>query len=1393
MMFGFRPLPTDFFQRPSAASAHISLVLFLLACAAFSSGSLAQRGPADIQVPTADSYRPEAITVQTNMGAGGNADVVKFSPDGRYLVEGDGRQLRLWDIRTGRPLRTLDHFTYFQHFVFIDGGKRIMTVHKDGRFRIWDPMSGRLLATTNVPGKGGGSHIPSMYHNLGKNFVAIPFQNGPILLWDYARRQRIAEFAFGTGIQSEGSPDAVWVSSDGNRLIAIEDATLRYFDVRSRKATRTIELPKGYRLASEGGLLSDRHLIAKTDMNDCDADIVLVSHGMAETRFRTLERAPGCKPAGSGQFQNLRSYGSIKLHYLADLGRVYISREGVDGVKAWDIATGRPLELEATLRRQTGTLMAFDDRLALAAFAQQGELRIVNLVEGRHISSLKAHGTERAYAIASADGRQMMLHQEADGKHSFTFWPVEGVSPRFHSVRLPEGYHILHAAPDAGVALGSDGKGKFVVHSLLSGEQIARFALSGIEEVGRARLFPNGRHMLISAKLAGTAGSKGDADVVHATYLVDTASGRVLRQFRPVRHTWEGIDADPSPDAGAFSFSADGSRFAIAWWSFGVEIWSLQPLRLIKRMDAPQSTSLAFSANGRSLIVGSRDEGIFVFSSETGKVLRKLERESVAGHVNTGSVAVSHDGELVAAGPSQRAVSSGDVGRERRIHVWETATGKSRFLLSGHEQNVTALAFTHDGRWLVSGSVDGTIRYWDRKTGQLAATCASTPDGRWVIVTEKGLFAASADAGDLLSVVRGFEATSIEQMWQSLYAPDLVRAFVAGDPDGEVKAATANADLATILDSGPAPEVSFTARAAGSATTELVKVDARITDRGKGIGRVEWRANGVTVAVGPSPAVAGGVAVVTQEIALDLGDNVIEVLAYTANNLLASLPARTTIRLDTTAGVGSTKPRLHVLAIGINAYTDQGWRPPGATQAVRFPKLELATRDATTIANDLKQAAAGLYSDVRITLALDHDATRTTLDATVARLSGEIHPRDTFILFVAAHGKSERGRFYIIPQDFQSGPDALERSAIGQDMLQDWLANRIKARKALILLDTCESGALVAGHLRSRTEAAASEGAIGRLHEATGRPVLTAAASGKPALEGFNDHGVFTWALRDALRHGDTNGNGTIELMELVSHVQDRVPRISAELQGTGRAAIAVATRASAAVGPASQTARFGSRGENFALTRHLQPSADWKTHAVYPATATVAAPSISGAPTASLDARANPQPQPNIALTGTYKAHVGFALHGGDLENVPGHDRASCEQLCRGRSGCAAFVFDRWNRWCHLKASVTTLRRHPKFETFIDSGVMNVALSSSAEQIMRLRGKSFRDDTPYAARPVGSYEACERSCSGEGKCSGFSFVRRGGSCRLFSTLSEYFSADGIDSGYKEQDPPPSR
>jgi uncharacterized caspase-like protein len=198
------------------------------------------------------------------------------------------------------------------------------------------------------------------------------------------------------------------------------------------------------------------------------------------------------------------------------------------------------------------------------------------------------------------------------------------------------------------------------------------------------------------------------------------------------------------------------------------------------------------------------------------------------------------------------------------------------------------------------------------------------------------------------------------------------------------------------------------------------------------------------------------------------------------------------------------------------------------------------------------------------------------------------------VLYAAAHGYSKNGRFYLIPQDYQGGADeqALSTRAIGQNQLQDWVGNRIKARKGLILLDTCESGAVIAGYSVSRVDTPASEASIGRLHEATGRPVLTAAAAGQFAREGYKGHGVFTYALLEALRNGDANNNGKIELTELVAHVEKRVPEMVAELDksgGTVKGLAVAALSVSRGSGDSDrQSAHFGSTGEDFTLVGRL-------------------------------------------------------------------------------------------------------------------------------------------------------------------------------------------------------------
>lgn len=113
--------------------------------------------------------------------------------------------------------------------------------------------------------------------------------------------------------------------------------------------------------------------------------------------------------------------------------------------------------------------------------------------------------------------------------------------------------------------------------------------------------------------------------------------------------------------------------------------------------------AIAFDAEGRHVVGGSRDGSIKLWERDGAKVER-----SFVGHVGeVRSIALSDDdGTLVA--------STGDV-----VSVWAFGTGALKHTLKGHERAVFGVATTPDGRRIVSGGAEGTMRIWNGQDGKL--------------------------------------------------------------------------------------------------------------------------------------------------------------------------------------------------------------------------------------------------------------------------------------------------------------------------------------------------------------------------------------------------------------------------------------------------------------------------------------------------------------------------------------------------------------------------------------------------------------------------------------------------------------------------------------------------
>jgi WD40 repeat protein len=112
---------------------------------------------------------------------------------------------------------------------------------------------------------------------------------------------------------------------------------------------------------------------------------------------------------------------------------------------------------------------------------------------------------------------------------------------------------------------------------------------------------------------------------------------------------------------------------------------------------------MAFSPDGRLLASGGRGGVVNVWDAKSWQLLHELRDfsgsvRSVAFHPN--------DRRLLAWGSSDATVK-----------LWDVTT-KQTHTLHGHKNWVEGVAFSPDGAWLASASLDGTVRIW--KTPPLA-------------------------------------------------------------------------------------------------------------------------------------------------------------------------------------------------------------------------------------------------------------------------------------------------------------------------------------------------------------------------------------------------------------------------------------------------------------------------------------------------------------------------------------------------------------------------------------------------------------------------------------------------------------------------------------------------
>jgi WD40 repeat protein len=606
----------------------------------------------------------------------GTAPVLAAPPDA--LPEGARARLGTTRLRHGGSVISV---------AFSPDSTKVASVGNDKLIRLWDAVTGKELR--QLTGHQGGVESVAFSPD-GKSLLTASYDQ-TLRLWDVATGKEIRQFSGHTGavLPVAMAPDGKTAASEGR------DSTVRIWDVATGQELRRLPghsssgtsnlafAPNGRLLAAvtDGGTivlwnaatgLEVRRLAGhEGDVHSVDfsPDGKYLASAGADTTVRLWEVAAGREVRRCVGHQQL----AASVRFAPD-GKTVASASADFTIRLWDAATAREVRRFIGHQDIVSEISFAPDGKTLASAGHDHTVRLWDVATGEELP--QSGGLADCAALAP-DGRVLATGSQS---RSVRFWDVATGKP------LPR---VLKQ--DAGVlALAYSANGKRLV---TAGDdlKLRLWDLAGAREVRQLEGHRDRVSALAFTPDDRTLVSAGqDRAVLFWDLATGAERGKGLTELQGDSYRGRVEELAVSPD---------GKLVATAGDDKGLRLWDLATGAQVRVPGAP-AHSVTFSADGKTLFAtaSSAAPGLWETVSGEERVRWQGETPGVVG-------AIAPDGRLVAWGDE-----------EGSIHFGDAATGKSLAQRTGHEQAVTFLAFTADGKTLVSAGGDSTALLWDLAT-----------------------------------------------------------------------------------------------------------------------------------------------------------------------------------------------------------------------------------------------------------------------------------------------------------------------------------------------------------------------------------------------------------------------------------------------------------------------------------------------------------------------------------------------------------------------------------------------------------------------------------------------------------------------------------------------------